>query len=157
MWRWEHRFCIVMNSVGASVTLLPKDEDEIVATYLLTSQSNPAVYSTFSFSPKQTSSTGARCLNLCKSFPSPTAPFSSRRSYTYTYLSHDDTTKRVEFGYGENLTAEMASAGGEVKANCAGSRVSKCAVFIGLFTHFSIAQYLLEAIGPSNKRISEFK
>lgn len=63
------------------------------------------------------------------SLPSPTAPFSSRKSYKYTFLSHDDTIRRVEPGSGENLTAEIASVGGEVSVNCAVAAVSKCAVF----------------------------
>ena len=70
------------------------------------------MYSSSSFWPKQTSSTGARCSNFCMSFPSPIAPFSSLRSYRYTFLSHDDTTKRVDSGSGENWTADITSEGG---------------------------------------------
>lgn len=47
----------------------------------------------------------------------PTAPFSSRRSYKYTFLSHDETTILVESGSVENLSAEMASVGGDATVN----------------------------------------
>ena len=51
-------------------------------------------------------------------------PSSSLKSYRYTFLSHEATAKRLESGFGENLTAEMASDGGEDSSNWAVDKVS---------------------------------
>lgn len=110
--RSVYRSCNRTQTVSASTLHAKKNHSFFELTDFLTSQSSPAVYSSSSFWPKQTSSTGARCSNFCMSFPSPIVPFSSLRSYRYTFLSHDDTTKRVDSGSGENWTADITSEGG---------------------------------------------